>query len=99
MNLQDIATKADLQPILRRLQLLEQENEALRSGLSTWIRVADAANLGFSRTCLYEMRTDGRLQLGVDFKYEGRSVYYNRTSLVKLNKGQQPTGAAKSLTL
>jgi hypothetical protein len=76
-------------PLLKRIEALEKENERLKKSLSEWIKPKEAYKLGFTSTTLYTMRRDGRLRQGVDWKAEGKAIWLNRTSLEKLNEGQE----------
>lgn len=87
LPLNEIVTKADLVPLLQRLDKLEKENRFLRKGLAEYVGTNEACRLtGVHRDTLYDLRQRGE----VEYKYEGRKVLYLRTSLEAYNASNTP---------
>ena len=83
LELNQIVTKADLLPLLERMEKLERENERLKRGLSAYVRTAEAQTL----TGLHPDTLRALCRQGViEHKKEGSLILYLRASLEQLNE-------------
>lgn len=73
----------DFQNLVARVEELSGKLEAIEHSQAKWLRTHEAEQLvGLKRDALYDLRQRGE----VEYKYEGRTVLYLRTSLEAYNK-------------
>jgi uncharacterized protein (UPF0335 family) len=88
-GMHEFLVRIDLTALVQRIEALEKEVEYLKRGSAEWIRSHEAERRGFSNNNLWKMRKDGRLVLGEDWKREGKTLYYNATSLQRFTDRQR----------
>lgn len=78
-----IIPEAEFNNLVARVEELSGKVEAMENSQAQWLRTHEAEHLtGLKRDALYDLRQRGE----VDYKYEGRTVLYLRTSLEAYNK-------------
>jgi len=78
-----IIPETEFNSLIARVNELSDKMVVLEQSQSQWLRTHEASQLtGLGRDALYDLRQNGE----VEYKHEGRTVLYLRTSLEAYNK-------------